>query len=56
MDRSAIKMHKINHEKEEDDVELSEMNMVKRQSNRLMERNRVEAGGQFYRDCDYLSE
>lgn len=29
--------------------------MVKRQTNRLMERNRLEAAGQFYRDCDYLS-
>jgi hypothetical protein len=30
--------------------------MVKRQTNRLMERNRLEAAGQLYRDCDYLSE
>lgn len=30
--------------------------MVKRQTNRVMERNRLEAVGQLYRDCDYLSE
>jgi len=30
--------------------------MVKKQSNRLMERNRLEAAGHLYRDCDYLSE
>lgn len=29
---------------------------MKRKSNRLMERNRLEAGGQLYHDCDYLSE
>ncbi len=29
---------------------------MKRKSNRLMERNRLEAAGQLYRDCDYLSE
>jgi len=29
---------------------------MKRQSHRLMERNRIEASGQLYRDCDYLSE
>ena len=37
-------------------MEFTEINMVKRQSNRLLERNRVEAAGQLYRDCDYLSE
>lgn len=33
-----------------------EINMMKRKSNRLLERNFVEASGQIYRDCDYLSE
>ena len=33
-----------------------EINMVKRGSNRVLERNRIEAAGQIYRDCDYLSE
>jgi len=30
--------------------------MMKKKSNRLFERNMVEASGQVYRDCDYLSE
>ena len=53
-----MKMHKIDREKEEqdDDIEFSQINMMKRQSNRLMDRNRFEAAGQLYLDCDYLSE
>lgn len=56
MDRSAMRIHKIEYEKEEEEVEFAEINMVKRQNNRLLERNMVEASGQIYRDCDYLSE
>jgi hypothetical protein len=29
--------------------------MMRRHSNRVIERNRLEAVGQLYRDCDYLS-
>ena len=28
----------------------------KKSNNRVVERNMVEASGQVYRDCDYLSE
>lgn len=51
-----MRIHKIEYEKEEEEVEFAEINMVKRQNNRLLERNMVEASGQIYRDCDYLSE
>ena len=30
--------------------------MMKRHSNRMIEMNKVQAGGHVYRDCDYLSE
>jgi hypothetical protein len=30
--------------------------MMKKKSNRLIERNIIEASGKIYRDCDYLSE
>lgn len=30
--------------------------MMKIKNNRLLERNRLEAAGHLYRDCDYLSE
>lgn len=29
---------------------------MKIKNNRLLERNRLEAAGHLYRDCDYLSE
>lgn len=32
------------------------VNMMKKQSQRMIEKNIVEAGGHIYRDCDYLSE
>lgn len=57
MNRTSMKMYKIEKEKEEQyEVQLPQINMVKRQSNRLIERNKIEANGQLYRDCDYLSE
>lgn len=57
MDKSQIKMIKLDDNKEDDDdVEIMEINMMKKKSNRLFERNMIEAGGQIYRDCDYLSE
>jgi hypothetical protein len=60
MDRSGMRMHKLEHEKEEredeDDVELPEINMMKRHSQKFVERGRIEASGQIYRDCDYLSQ
>lgn len=30
--------------------------MSKRKSNRIMQRNRLEAAGDLYRECDYLTE
>jgi hypothetical protein len=56
MDRSQIKMRRLEEPlREEDDLEILEINMMKKKSNRLFERNMVEASGQIYRDCDYLS-
>lgn len=28
--------------------------MMKKQSQRMIEKNKLEAGGHLYRDCDYL--
>ena len=28
--------------------------MMKKQSHRMIEKNKLEAGGHLYRDCDYL--
>lgn len=57
MDRSAMKLKKIEPEEDElAEINMVEINMVKKKSNRLVERNKVEASGQVYRDCDYLSE
>ena len=52
-------MHKLEREKtqrDDEDVEPTEINMMKRQSHRVIQKNKVEAGGHIYRDCDYLSE
>lgn len=56
MDRSAVRLHKLDREKpeEDDDVEFTEINMMKKQSQRMIEKNKLEAGGHLYRDCDYL--
>ena len=35
---------------------MPEINMMKKHSHRMIEMNRVQAGGHIYRDCDYLSE
>ena len=57
MDKSQIKMKKLEEQvKEDDDIEMVEINMMKKKSNRIFERNLIEASGQIYRDCDYLSE
>lgn len=56
MDRSQLKLRKLDEQPQEDDeIQIVEINMMKKKSNRLFERNLVEASGQIYRDCDYLS-
>lgn len=59
--KSGIRMHKLDREKTqrdeyEEDGEPTEINMMKKQSHRVIEKNKVEAGGHIYRDCDYLSQ
>ncbi len=53
-----IKLEGANKQQQldDDDVELSEINMSRKKSNRIMERNKLEAAGDLYRQCDYLTE
>ena len=59
MEQTSVKFNELENESriEDDDIEMYEVDMKKKKSNnRLVERNMVEASGQVYRDCDYLSE
>lgn len=52
-----IKLEGLNKEDDLDDsdVEVTEINMSKKKSNRIMERNKLEAAGDLYRECDFLT-
>ena len=62
-DKYKAKMIKIEEldksqkkELEDDEVEIIQVNIPKKKTNRVLERNRIEAGGGLFQQCDYMTE
>lgn len=55
-----MKLIKLDPQKKEEDfsddeVEVTKINMSKKKTSKIMLRNKIEATGDIYRECDYLS-